>query len=141
MQIPFQKEKISTDSCISFLFYPGCSMTMFTVSSDLKSDTGLGSSIARSRFRSKNQLVFCVNTELSPICVAWLEGIQLSSRGMVSSPKIRKLESVLSSAVLIHPKHVGDFLQSHSLGWIVVLHDSGHHVEKTSKVPVPLELS
>jgi hypothetical protein len=42
---------------------------------------------------------------------------------------------------LIHPKHVGDFLQSHSLGQVVVLHNSGHHLEETSKVTSPLELS
>ena len=116
-------------------------MAMFTVISDLKGDTRLVSSITLCRFLSKNQFVFCVNTELSPVTHSIAGGNPrlVQEDGLVSEDKEVGVDTL--PAVLVYPHHVGHFLQSHSLGQIVVLHDSGHHLEETLKVTSPLELS
>ncbi len=115
-------------------------MTMFTVISNLKSDTGLVSSIAWSCCRSKSQLVFCINTELSPVVhgVAGGNPCLIQGDGLVSKDK----EAIVDTfpAILVQPKHVGDFLQSHSLWQIIVLHQSSYHLVEICKVASPLEL-
>lgn len=116
-------------------------MTMFAVVSDLKGNTSLILSIARCCFLSRNQFIFGIDTELSPVLhsIAGWNPRVIQGDGLVSENK----ETVLGTfpTVLIHPEHVGNFLQLHSLRQVVVLHDSCHHLEELSKVTSALELT
>lgn len=116
MQISLKEEKSKYDCAYLCPVLPRASMTVFAVISHLKRNTGLVSSIARCRFLSKNQFVFGVNTELSPIVlgVARRNPHLVQRNGLVSKDKEAKIDTL--PTVLIHPEHVGDFFQSHSLG-------------------------